>query len=69
MEILVVIGLVAIIGTLALFMDFNNYRSDAFRSEINTLGTALQTARALARVTSPLRLRTGRPYGVRVPGV
>ncbi len=46
MEILVVLGLVGMIGALSLFTDLNNYRGNAFREEVNILGTALQTARA-----------------------
>ena len=46
MEMLVVIGLVAVVATMSLFIDINSFRGDAFRSEVNNLGIALQTARA-----------------------
>jgi prepilin-type N-terminal cleavage/methylation domain-containing protein len=46
MEMLVVIGLVGVIATMSLFIDINSFRGDAFRSEVNNLGIALQTARA-----------------------
>lgn len=46
MEMLMVIGLVALIATLTLFMDINSYRGSAFRSEVGAIGTAMQTARA-----------------------
>ncbi len=46
MEMLVVIGLVGVIATMSLFIDINSFRGDAFRSEVNNLGLALQTARA-----------------------
>ncbi len=45
-EILVVIGIAGILGSLLLFVDFNSYRGDAFRAEVSSLGAALQTARA-----------------------
>lgn len=46
METLVVIGIAGVVVAMSLFMDINSYRGDAFRSEQNALGTALQTARA-----------------------
>lgn len=46
MEMLVVIGLIGVIGAMSMFMDINNFRGSAFRSEVSTLGTSLQTARA-----------------------
>jgi prepilin-type N-terminal cleavage/methylation domain-containing protein len=46
MEMLVVIGIIGLVGSLALFLDFNSFRGNAFRSEINTLVISLQTARA-----------------------
>jgi prepilin-type N-terminal cleavage/methylation domain-containing protein len=46
MEMLVVIGIVAMFAVMSLFLDMNNYRGDAFRSEQSVLGMALQTARA-----------------------
>jgi prepilin-type N-terminal cleavage/methylation domain-containing protein len=46
MEIMIVIGLIAVVMSMSLFMDINGYRGDAFRSEEDTLGTALQTARS-----------------------
>ena len=45
-EILVVICIVGVVAAMSLFIDINSYRGDAFRSEINNLGIALQTARA-----------------------
>ena len=45
-EMLIVIGLVGVIATMSLFIDINSFRGDAFRSEVNNLGIALQTARA-----------------------
>jgi prepilin-type N-terminal cleavage/methylation domain-containing protein len=46
MEMLIVIGLVGVLASVALFMDVNSYRGDAFRGEVNALGLALQTSRA-----------------------
>ena len=43
---LIVIGIILILAGLSLFMDLNGYRGDAFRAEVSSLGTALQTARA-----------------------
>lgn len=45
-ELLVVIGIVGILSTASLFVDLNSFRGDAFRAEVNSLGVALQTARA-----------------------
>ncbi len=45
-EILVVIGIAGVLGSLLLFVDFNSYRGDAFRAEVSALGSSLQTARA-----------------------
>jgi prepilin-type N-terminal cleavage/methylation domain-containing protein len=46
MEMLVVIGIIAMFAVMSLFLDINNYRGDAFRSEQSVIGMALQTARA-----------------------
>lgn len=46
MEMLLVIGLIGMIGSMSIFLDINSYRGDAFRSEIDSLGTTLQNARA-----------------------
>ena len=46
MEMLVVIGLITIIGSISMFIDINSYRGNALRAEVNSLGTTLQTARA-----------------------
>lgn len=46
MEMLIVIGIIGMLVALSLFMDLNSYRGDAFYSEVSSLGTALQTARA-----------------------
>ncbi len=45
-EMLIVMGILAILAAMTLFMEINNYRGDAFRSEANSLGISLQTARA-----------------------
>jgi Tfp pilus assembly protein FimT len=45
-EVLITIGLFVILGTVASFVDINNFRGESFRSEVSTIGTALQTARA-----------------------
>lgn len=47
-EMLIVIGLLAMISAVPIFMNVNNYRGEAFRAEQNALGVALQTARANA---------------------
>lgn len=47
-EFLVVIGIITLVAGFALLVDINSYRGDAFRAEISTLGSALQTARAQA---------------------
>ncbi len=44
-EILVVIGMIAMLGGVALFIDLNSYRGDAFRAERDTLVTLLGQAR------------------------
>lgn len=46
LEMLVAIGVVTMLGGALTFVDLNNYRGDAFRSERDTLVTSLQTARA-----------------------
>jgi prepilin-type N-terminal cleavage/methylation domain-containing protein len=46
LEILITVGLVTIVGSVASFIEINSFRGDAFRSEVSTIGTALQTARA-----------------------
>lgn len=48
LEILVVVGLFSVLGSLALFVDFNGYRGDAFRAEKAKLVVSLQRARAEA---------------------
>lgn len=45
-EFLVVIGIIAVLASVSLFLDFNSYRGDAFRAEMSSLAVALQTARA-----------------------
>lgn len=45
-EIMVVIGIVAMIGGFSLAFSMDNFRGDAFRAEESALATALQTARA-----------------------
>ena len=46
MEMLIVIGIIAMLVWLALFLDLSAYRGDAFRAERNALVIALQKARA-----------------------
>ena len=46
LEMLVAIGIATMLGGALTFVDLNNYRGDAFRSEQDTLVTLLQTARA-----------------------
>lgn len=45
-ELLVVIGIIAMLFGLSSFIDFNSYRGDAFRAEVRSLASALQRARA-----------------------
>ncbi len=45
-EVLITLGILAIVGTTFSIIDINNFRGDSFRSEVSTIGTALQTARA-----------------------
>jgi len=45
-EMLIVIGILGVLASMSLFLGINNYRGDAFRSEVNSLGITLQTARA-----------------------
>jgi prepilin-type N-terminal cleavage/methylation domain-containing protein len=45
-EMLIVIGLISALGAVALFVDLNSYRGDAFRAERTTLVTLLEQARA-----------------------
>lgn len=44
-EILVVIGMIAVLGSAILFIDLNSYRGDAFRAERDTIVTLLGQAR------------------------
>ncbi len=46
MEVLITLGLIAIVAIVVSVVDINNFRGDSFRSEVATIGTALQTARA-----------------------
>lgn len=46
MEVLITLGLIAIVAVVVSVVDINNFRGDSFRSEVSTIGTALQTARA-----------------------
>ncbi len=46
MEMLLVIGLIGMVGAMTIFIDINSYRGSAFRAEMDSLGTALQSARA-----------------------
>ncbi len=48
MEMLIVIGVLALISVVPMFMNIDSYRGEAFRGEQNTLGILLQTARANA---------------------
>ncbi len=45
-EVLISIGPFVLIGALISFVDMDSFRGESFRSEISTIGTALQTARA-----------------------
>ena len=45
-EMLIVMGVVSILIAFSLFIDLNDFRGDAFRSETNMIVTVLQTARA-----------------------
>lgn len=45
-EMIIVMGILSLLAAMTLFMEINNYRGDAFRSEVNSLGIGLQTARA-----------------------
>ncbi|MFZ2484646.1 MAG: hypothetical protein WAX80_01700 [Minisyncoccia bacterium] len=47
-EIFVVIGIVMVVVTTSMFIDFGSYRGDAFRGEQASLGISLQKARANA---------------------
>ena len=44
-EMLIVMGIVAVLASIPLFIDLNSYRGYAFRSERDKLVTTLQTAR------------------------
>lgn len=46
MEVLITLGLIAIVAIVVSVLDINNFRGDSFRSEVSTIGTSLQTARA-----------------------
>ena len=48
LEMLVVMGLLAIVSALGLFMSMDSYRGGSFRNERDTIVTALQTARSQA---------------------
>jgi prepilin-type N-terminal cleavage/methylation domain-containing protein len=45
-EVLITLGLIAIVAVVVSVVDINNFRGDSFRSEVSSIGTALQTARA-----------------------
>jgi prepilin-type N-terminal cleavage/methylation domain-containing protein len=45
-EVLITLGLIAIVAVIVSVVDINNFRGDSFRTEVSTIGTALQTARA-----------------------
>lgn len=60
-EILIVIGLLAIIGGFSAVVSLDNYRMSAFRDERKTLITALQRARAMS-----LNNINQEPHGVAV---
>lgn len=45
-ELLITLSIIAIIVTMALFIDINSYRGGAFRLEQNSLGISLEQARA-----------------------
>lgn len=45
-EVLITIGIIAIVAFTVGILDTNSFRGESFRSEINIIGTALQTARA-----------------------
>lgn len=45
-ETLVVVAIMALFASLPLFADVSSFRGDAFRAEVNSLGRALQSARA-----------------------
>lgn len=45
-EMLIVIGLISMLGSVVLFIDLSSYRGDAFRAERTTLVTLLEQARA-----------------------
>ncbi len=46
MEVLITLGLIAIVAIVISVVDINNFRGDSFKSEVGTIGTSLQTARA-----------------------
>lgn len=45
-EVLITIGIISLVALTVGILDTNNFRGESFRSEINIIGTALQTARA-----------------------
>lgn len=48
-EVMVVLGLLALMAALGMFVSFDYYRSYQYRAELNTLGSMLQKARAQAQ--------------------
>lgn len=67
-EILVVLGLVAIVGGFSVTMSVDSFRKQIFRSDRDLLVSALHRARALAisNTCFGATCRTGAPHGVRI---
>ena len=67
-EVLVVMGLVAIVGSLALFLSMDSYRASSFRADRDLLITLLQHARAQAihNVCASPSCTDGKPHGVHI---
>lgn len=47
-EVLITLGLITVVAIVVSAVDINNFRGDSFQSEVSTIGTSLQTARANA---------------------
>lgn len=67
-EVLVVLGLVAIVGGFSLVMGVDTFKKQIFRSDRDLLISALQRARALAISNTCFgpTCTTGLPHGVRI---
>ena len=69
-ELMVVIGLAAVFFAFTVVVGLDSYRGDGFRSERDSIVTALQTARsqAINNVCSGSGCNGGKPHGVAISG-